>query len=128
MLGDDSVLLKHLDPHAVLVLSLSPPDALSEPLYTPGEGDLPHSPKCADSGYVDRSGSGAGSNSTTETSLSASSLDPCVLRATLVDTVSGRVLYRSEYTHATGPVHAVIAENTLAFTFWNSQLKRQVNN
>lgn len=113
ILGDDSVLLKYLNPHAALVVTVSPPGAVAEPLFKAGSSpDAPYTPLCSDAGYNVNETSGV------------SAVSSCKLHISLVDTVSGKLLYRMTHEHSTGPVHATLFENMLAYTFWNAQLKR----
>mmetsp|Transcript_70430 Transcript_70430/g.223153 ORF Transcript_70430/g.223153 Transcript_70430/m.223153 type:complete len:981 (-) Transcript_70430:53-2995(-) len=41
------------------------------------------------------------------------------VKAYIIDTVTGRVLYRVAHQHATGPVHAVFADNWVVYHYWN---------
>ncbi|KAK9825151.1 hypothetical protein WJX81_005905 [Elliptochloris bilobata] len=46
--------------------------------------------------------------------------DGRTLTASLLDTVSGRFLHRQLHAGASGPVHAVMAENWLVYHYWSS--------
>ncbi|KAL4458516.1 hypothetical protein ABPG75_013381 [Micractinium tetrahymenae] len=46
------------------------------------------------------------------------------LTVTLLDAVSGRVLFSQTHEDATGPVHAVLSENTAVYHFWGSEAHR----
>lgn len=83
VLGDDSILLKYLNPHIALVI--------------------------------------------TETKIindEKSSNQTSTLYATVIDTVSAKVIYRIEHDSGAGPVHAVFVENAIIYTYWNSLAKR----
>jgi len=99
-----------------VVSTVSPARAFSEPLYEPQAGAEPHRPLCQDSGY------GLEKNATAEEH--ETSLEPCRLHVSIMDLVSGKMLYRVTHAQSTGPVHAVINENFIVYTYWNSQLKR----
>lgn len=47
------------------------------------------------------------------------------VQATILDGVSGRVVTRVTHKKATGPIHAVLADNMITYTFWNTVMKRQ---
>lgn len=46
------------------------------------------------------------------------------LTVTLLDAVSGRVLFSQTHEDATGPVHAVLSENTALYHFWGPEAHR----
>jgi len=46
------------------------------------------------------------------------------LHLTLVDTVSAKIIYRGSLESASAPVHAVLIENSIVATYWNSKAKR----
>jgi len=83
VLGDDSILLKYLNPHIALII--------------------------------------------TETKIMTeekSSNQTSILYATVIDTVSAKIIYRLEHDSGSGPVHAVFVENSIVYTYWNSLAKR----
>lgn len=82
-LGDDSLLMKYLNPSTALVVT-------------------EHSVPVANS-------------STTTTSQ---------LEVHFLDTVSAKVLYRSSILNGASPVQAVVVENNLMVSYWNSAMKR----
>ena len=51
-------------------------------------------------------------------------LIPTTLYVTLLDVISGKVLYRGEVEGATAPVHARLIENQVVVTYWNAVAKR----
>jgi hypothetical protein len=60
-------------------------------------------------------GSGAGAGEQERDSL---------IHVTVVDTVSGKVLFRSIHEDARAPVHGVFIENNLVISYWNDKAKR----
>ncbi|CAM9391171.1 unnamed protein product [Chrysoparadoxa australica] len=76
VLGDDSLLLKYLNPHMLAAFTASP------------------------------------------------SAEGSKITCTLVDLVSGRVLHQVTHEHATEPVHAVVFENNVVYSFWNHKSGR----
>lgn len=107
-LGDDSLLLKALNPNTILITS-----------FTPAQAAEPY----ADLSYVSTSTTVSdvdGSESTKRTL----ELLPSSLYVTLVDAVSGKVLHRTEIEGATAPVHAHLLENNVMISYWNAVAKR----
>lgn len=82
ILGDDSILLKYLNPHIALILTA------------------------------------------TNINDKSSSNETSTLYATVVDTISAKVIYRIAHESGSGPVNAVIVENSIVYTYWNSLAKR----
>lgn len=99
----------------IVVATVSPALALSEPLYAPETGVKPHTPLCQDSGY------GLETNATLDED---SALEPCRLHVTIIDIVSGKILHRVTHQQSTGPVHVAVNENYIVYSYWNAQLKR----
>ena len=50
--------------------------------------------------------------------------DAPALEVLLLDTVSGRVLYRVRHAAASAPVHAVAADNAFVYAFWSAAAQR----
>ena len=98
ILGDDSVLLKSLNPNILLITSLSPAGAVED---------------YADMTYI--------SEVNERKSLE---LIQTFLYITLIDAISGRILYRNQVDSATGPIHGEIIENQVFITYWNTLAKR----
>ena len=96
ILGDDSVLLKYLNPHVALVTTLS----------AAGPADSTSSEEA--------SGSSEGADS--------SSGDSSLLRWTLLDTVTGKVIVRLQQSSGAQPVHSIIVENHIVSTYWNAKV------
>jgi hypothetical protein len=100
ILGDDSVLVKYLNPHVALITSVSTgasaarSAASSSAEEQPGEGDQ----------AVTAAAAGA------------------VMFWTLVDTITGKVVLRLHQDSASLPAHSVIVENHLVSTYWNSKV------
>ena len=46
------------------------------------------------------------------------------LSVALIDTVTGRVLYRVRHDDSAGPVHAVVCENWIVYQYWSSRAGR----
>lgn len=101
ILGDDSVLLKYLNPHVVLVTSI----AVSSPSVPSADASSSVEPAPAEDG---------GSAAPGEASS--------VLYWTLVDTVTGKVILRLHQESAALPVHAILLENHIIATYWNSKV------
>ena len=41
----------------------------------------------------------------------------------VIDSVSGKILVRSQYEHATGPFHGTLLENFILITYWNLKVR-----
>ena len=67
--GDDSLLIKYLNPHLYTIVTLNEEDSM--------------------------------------------------LNILVIDTVSGRIIQRSEHEHGVGPVHVQMVENWILYSFWN---------
>jgi hypothetical protein len=61
---------------------------------------------------------------TTEAVTDNSSNAVPMLYTTLVDTVSGKVIYRSSIEGGSAPANAALIENTIALFYWNAKAKR----
>ena len=92
VLGDDSVLVRYLNPNLLAVVSVSV-----------GDFDTSTSEKNSDSILEDM------------TSMAF---------LTLVDGVSGRIVYRTKIEDASTPVHCTVIENSVITTYWNTKAKR----
>jgi hypothetical protein len=90
-LGDDSLLMKYLNPAAALVIT-------------------EHTLQAAEAKKGESTGSSGASKSQLEIHL--------------FDSVSAKLLYRSSIPHGGSPVHAVVVENNLVITYWNTVMKR----
>jgi hypothetical protein len=105
VLGDDSVLLKYINHHTVLIASVSPPQARDDPKI------------CEQA-----ASSSQGQDGSDPDGQSAPSLE-CKLHVTLVDTISAKVIYRLQHEHGTGPVHSTLIENNIVYSYWNSKVR-----
>ena len=127
VLGDDSVLLKYLNHHAVLVATVSPPEAKNDPRIC----DAPVVASSIDTPPVDGNTSESGSGSVGVGSTGVGVGVECKLYVTLLDTVSAKIIYRIQHDHGAGPVHSTLVENILVYTYWNTKvitLHSQYNN
>lgn len=108
ILGDDSVLLKYLNPHVVLVTSVS--TAASSSPGPAAAAAAVASASAADGGDAAGSAEEEGPSS--------------VMYWTLIDTVTGRIIVRLQQESASLPAHSVIIENHIVSTYWNSKVLR----
>lgn len=109
ILGDDSVLLKYLNPHVALVTSVAANSAPAAASTTVAAASVTP----ADSG--DAAGADGGAASEDEGPSNA-------MYWTLVDTVTGRIIVRLQQDSAALPAHSVIIENHVVSTYWNSKV------
>lgn len=89
--GDDSVMMKYVNPHMALIVTQTPPEAVTNPSIC--ETPSPEQVKCR-------------------------------LQVTVLDTVSAKVIYRIFHDHGVGPIHSVIIENYLVYSYKNYKAKR----
>jgi hypothetical protein len=115
VLGDDSVLLKYINHHVVLVASLSPAEAAENPAACENMQLSTVNQASQTEEVVDHNGD------QTNTSAVLGSTE-CKLHITLLDTVSAKVVYRLQHEHATGPVHSALIENYLVYSYWNAKV------
>jgi hypothetical protein len=118
VLGDDSLLLKYINPHMAVVITMSDED-----------GGVPKSSKLASSiekkqGKKPRKPAGVGD--AVEVADAASEEAVPNMFVNLVDTVSGRVLHRASHSNAdpSRDVAAVVSENWVLYTFVNAKTRR----
>lgn len=102
ILGDDSVLMKYLNPHVALVTTISTVSGVGAVTEIVSE--------------VNGSGADEGTAAVTEETAGS------VLYWTLVDTVTGKVILRLHQESATLPVHAILLENHIVATYWNAKV------
>lgn len=114
ILGDDSLLLKYLNPHLAVVVSMTPPDAFvdEEFLLLPGSTTLQK-----------RKPAGV-SKSKPETQWK--SLEPPNLFVNVVDTISGRIMYRASHANALSHPQptVIVSENWIFYSFSNSKTRK----
>jgi hypothetical protein len=110
VLGDDSVLLKYTNPNIVMVTTVSPPEASSDPSICDTTPTTHGSP--SDAAVAGMTiGTGIGSAGT------------CKMKVTVIDTVSAKVVYRIVHENAVPPAHSTVVENTLVYTYWNTKVR-----
>lgn len=116
VLGDDSLLLKYINPHLAAVISTTESSS--------SESEFTDALKKSQKGAQRRKPLGASSDPSVESSISKD--DESNLFVNLVDTVSGRVLYRAS--HANGLLHPmpsiVVSENWVFYSFQNEKTRR----
>ena len=81
-LRDDSILLKYLNPHSVLIITA-----------TNGVSDISEESKS-------------------------------ILNVYYIDTISGKIIYRTSHEFGSSPVHSVVVENICIYSYWNTHAKR----
>jgi len=98
MTGDDSILLKYLNPHVIAVATVHPPEAATA-YYHP-------------------------SSMNRDDSFSPPSQS--VMTVTFIDSLSGRTLHRVSHVNGAAPVHATFVDSSSSFvvTYWNCYAKR----
>ena len=106
ILGDDSVLLKFLNPHVTLITTISISAASTANAATTAT---------TESGG-DANATTSGDDGNTEGDSSST------LFWTLVDTVTGKVIIRLHQESAALPVHAILLENHIVATYWNTKV------
>jgi len=114
ILGDNALLLKYINPHLAVVITTT--DAASKTsIATSLEKASGKTPK--------RKPAGVGDTATAETKPEDSMAN---LFVNLVDTVSGRILYRTSHANADTDhdVTALISENWVLYSFVNSKTRR----
>jgi len=130
ILGDDSLLLKYLNPHIAVIITTTGPPALttaqdSSALFK-ALSSIKGSNKDSVAGKRKPKGASKPGDAATDASAQAVSEDIPNLFVNVVDTVSGRILYRVSHTNAVvdKPVPAVITENWIIYAFMNQKSAR----
>jgi len=100
ILGDDSVLLKFLNPHVALITTISAASTAIAATTESGDSNVTSG----------EDGNAEGDSSST------------TLFWTLVDTVTGKVIIRLHQESAALPVHAILLENHIVATYWNTKV------
>lgn len=105
-LGDNSLLLKYLNPHLMVVVTSADPMENDESFFLPPKSHKPRKP--------------LGVTAPQEPGT------PPNLFINLVDSVAGRVLYRASHSNAetTSPVVATISENWIFYSFVNKKTRK----
>jgi len=107
ILGDDSVLLKYLNPHVALVTTIATAASASSPI-DPEASTAESAAVASDDGPI--------------VAGEVASERGSVLFWTLVDTVTGKVILRLHQESAALPVHAILMENHIVATYWNTKV------
>ena len=116
VLGDDSLLLKYINPHVAVIITMS--DAVEEQTGSLAKAATKlQAPK-------KRKPAGAGDSTNTNPASDADELPNMFVN--VVDSVSGRVLYRASHANAdqASPISAVISENWIVYSFVNQKTRR----
>jgi hypothetical protein len=116
-LGDDSLLLKYLNPHLSVVVTMSndaETSGLTEALNKKNSGTNKRKPK------------GATQPGDTPAVDTPQAEDAPNLFVNVMDTVSGRVLYRASHSNAQPgqDVPVLVTENWVIYAFFNEKVKR----
>ena len=120
ILGDDSLLLKYLNPHLAVIVTMSDgesdgskPDELSLALHSVNSGGK-------------RKPAGATPPGETMPVEPKAAEDAPNLFVNVVDTVSGRVLHRASHSNASPKknISVLISENWIFYTFFNEKIRR----
>jgi len=121
VLGDDSLLLKYLNPHIVVVITMRTEEDESPPAGT--ESSLVAALKADKQPKGKQKRKPMGANPTDPAS---SSEDEPNLFVNVLDSVSGRVLYRASHANALSypPPTAAISENWIYYSFANEKTRR----
>ena len=118
ILGDDSLLLKYLNPHLAAVVTMSDPSGSRAGILVDALN-----PRKGVSGITKPKGVTTALNDGTGKATVESLPN---LFVNLVDTVSGRILYRASHTNAaeSDSVPVLISENWVIYAFFNEMTKR----
>lgn len=143
VLGDDALLLKYLNPHLMVVVTEATRSFLSDLAVSDGSdsdksGDAFYN-ALAGGQYSGSSGQkrkplGASKPGGDASASSTNSATPSLF-ITLVDTISGQILYRASHSHravesdivegaASSKVPVVINENWIVYSFFNQRTRR----
>ena len=123
IMGDDSLLLKYLNPHLVVIVSQEYEQDVKS--FENNPPDFMMAENAAKSSKKPQGVSKPGESSPAVTQT------PPSLFITLVDTVSAKVLHRISHADASGhpdiglnEIPVVISENWIAYSYWNHRTKR----
>lgn len=130
VLGDDSLLLKYLNPHLAVIITTTKTttdsssssndlllNALKGSTITSKDGKSTRKPKGVSTGASEP-------DQTTTTATAAEEVPN--LFVNIVDTVSGRILHRTSHSNAATdkPVPALITENWILYAYFNTKSSR----
>mmetsp|Transcript_21984 Transcript_21984/g.32471 ORF Transcript_21984/g.32471 Transcript_21984/m.32471 type:complete len:1028 (-) Transcript_21984:53-3136(-) len=123
--GDDSILLKYLNPHLAVVITI-PEENNEETTSDQVIAALMNEKKKKIGPKHQRKPAGASQQPDVAGASSPGEEEKSNLFVNVIDTVSGRVLYRVSHTNASpdGPVAALIVENWILYSFLNSKSRR----
>jgi hypothetical protein len=113
VLGDDSLLLKYLNPHMTVIITMSTPESEKDKFSSALKRSKTGGPKRKPAGVK-------------QAEAPLVSEDTPNLFVNVVDSVSGRVLYRASHTSAVSspaPI-AIVSENWVFYTFMNAKTRR----
>jgi ER membrane protein complex subunit 1, C-terminal len=118
VLGDDSLLLKYINPHVAVIFTMTEKDESVQPGKIASALSRKETPK------KQRKPAGVGDAGSKTPATGSDNLPNMFLN--VVDTVSGRVLYRTSHADvdAVGPIAAVISENWVVYSFVNKKTRR----
>ena len=116
ILGDDSLLLKYLNPHLVVIVTYreeTPPNSFESAFLKAG------------SNHGTKKKKPLGATKPGETIPSVSTSTPNLF-INLVDSASSKLLHRVSHSNASGthPIPVTISENWIIYTFFNMETKR----
>ena len=124
IMGDDSLLLKYLNPHLAVVIS----EGREESIESFEKGTLPFASAEASSASSKKP---LGASKPGEVVHDSSIISAPSVFVTLIDTVSARVLYRISHSDAAvcsqerdANVPIIVSENWIYYSFWNQRAKR----
>jgi hypothetical protein len=119
VLGDDSLLLKYINPHVAVIFTMTENDEPVQPGKIASALLKKETPK-----KPQRKPAGVGDAGSKIPPTGSEDLPNMFLN--VVDTVSGRVLYRTSHANvdALGPIAAVISENWVVYSFVNKKTRR----
>lgn len=125
VMGDDSLLLKYLNPNLAVVISQASEEKLKY---------LEDNPSAFVSSGTSTAGPGKkplGATKPGEAAPTAQASTPPSLFVSLVDTVSGKILHRTSHTNASSysrsgkdSIPVVISENWVLYSYWNNKSQR----
>ena len=119
ILGDNSLLLKYLNPHMAMVVTATQKDETKR-------GDLSSAVGKKEGKSKKRKPVGAGESSSAVVEEASSAVEIPNMFVNLVDTISGRILHRVSHINVdvTKPIAATITENWVVYSFTNQKTRR----
>lgn len=114
ILGDDSLLLKYLNPHLLAVATLIHEEVAKGPAADVGSTSDDSGDTSDTSGIVHIGGQSAQPQATKGSQIVVY----------LIDTITGRIIHRVLHPQASGPVYLVQTENWVVYSYWNQKARR----